>query len=69
MEVAAVQRGLQEASRILRDMVLAVPNRIAAQVVASGDAGTAQRLMHAELRGALEQFSRLAADGLSKVVA
>lgn len=66
-EVAEVRRGLMEASRILRDMVLAVPNRIAPQVVASGDAGAAQRMMREELRAALESFAKLSADQIDKV--
>lgn len=66
VELAAVRRGLSEASRMLRDMVLAVPNRIAAQVVSAGDAGAAQRMMREELRMALEQFARLSGDQLDK---
>lgn len=68
VELQSVRRGLTEASRLLRDMILAVPNRIAGQVVACADAAAAQRLMREELRQALEQFSRLADDGIDKVI-
>lgn len=67
VELAEVRRGLMEASRMLRDMILAVPNRIAAQVVATGDAGAAQRMMREELRAALERFAKLSADQIDKV--
>ena len=66
MEIEAVRQGLQSSSRMLRDMILSVPNRIAAQLVATDDVGAAQRMMRDELRGVLEQFSRLSADSLDR---
>lgn len=67
VEKADVQRGIYAASRMLRDMILAVPNRIAAQLVATGDAGAAQRMMREELRGALEKFASLSADQIEGI--
>lgn len=67
VELEAVRRGLAEASRMLRDMILAVPDRVAPQAAASGDAAAVQRLMREELRKALDQFVRLATDQLGQV--
>ena len=66
VEIEAVRQWLQSSSRMLRDMILSVPNRIAAQLVATDDVGAAQRMMRDELRGVLEQFSRLSADSLDR---
>lgn len=67
VEADAVHRALAEASRMLRDMILAVPSRVAGQVISSANAGEAERTIRAELRSALDQFARLSADGLARV--
>jgi hypothetical protein len=60
----AVHRGLAESSRMLRDMILAVPSRVAGQVISLKNAGEAEGLIRAELRKVLEQFVKLSRDGL-----
>lgn len=64
--VAEVERGLHEAARMLRDMILAVPSRVAAEMVAASDAGVAQRLLREQLTAVLDQFERLAEDALHR---
>lgn len=62
-----VHRALADASRMMRDMMLAVPSRVAGQVITAANAGEAERIIRAELRAAMEQFSRLAREGLTRV--
>lgn len=68
-EVAAIDRGVYAASRMLRDMVLAVPRRIAAELVACGDARTAERMMTEALRAAIGDFRQLVAAQLASAPA
>lgn len=62
-----VHRALADATRMMRDMMLAVPSRVAGQVITAPNAGEAERIIRAELRAAMEQFSRLAREGLMRV--
>lgn len=67
LERDAVERALTEAGRMLRDSIMAVPIRIAGQTVAMTDAHAIEKLIANELRRALENFAKIAKDGLARV--
>lgn len=54
------ERGVMEAARMLRDTVLNVPRRIAADAAAMTDARLIEQLMTTELRQALDDFAKVA---------
>lgn len=66
-EVDRVHRALFAAHRMLRDQLLAVPNRLAAQLVGLAPQAGAE-LIRAELRRCLEEFSQLEEETLAMLV-
>lgn len=65
-ELKPLEEGFFKVARMLRDMVLNVPKRVAAEAVASGDPRVAERLMTDGLRRAFEDFGKLAKDELQR---
>lgn len=65
-EVERVHRALYAAHRMLRDQLLSVPNRLAAQVVGLTPQAAAE-LMRAEIRRCLEEFSQLNDETLARI--
>ena len=61
-----VERAASETGRLLRDMVLSVPSRVASEVAAMTDPVAVEARLRAELRGALEDVSRLAKTGIEQ---
>ena len=59
-EIAKLDDAIFTAARMLRDMVLNVPKRISADVVASGDARVAEIVMSDALRAAVTDFLHMA---------
>jgi len=66
-EVERVHRALYAAHRMLRDQLLSVPNRLAAQVVGETPQAAAE-MMRAEIRRCLEEFSELNDEALDRLV-
>lgn len=66
VEADSVYRALTDASRMMRDMLMSVPSRVAGQVISAPNAGEAQKIIATELRGALDQFSKIALKGLER---
>ena len=69
MSGALVERGLvmrasQEASRLLRDMVLSVPSKSAAELAALASPQEVEAYLREALRRVLEELSRLTRTGL-----
>lgn len=62
----AVERAAFEAGRLLRDMVLSVPSRLAAELAAMNDAQAIEGRIRDELRKVLDELSRLTRTGLEK---
>lgn len=67
LEVDRVQRALFATHRMLRDQLLAVPNRLAAQVVGVTPAAAAE-LMRTEVRSCLESFGQLSNEALVRLL-
>lgn len=67
VEVDRVHRALYAAHRMLRDQLLSVPNRLAAQVVGLTPAAAAD-LMRAEIRRCLEGISQLSDEALTRLL-
>lgn len=67
LEVDRVHRALYAAHRMLRDQLLAVPNRLAAQVVGQTPAAAAD-LMRTEIRRCLEGISQLSDEALTRLL-
>jgi|SRR5579859_5458290 len=61
-----VERALFEASRMLRDLVLNVPKRVAGDVAGMSSAPEIEQKLTAELRRALEEFSKMAAHAVGE---
>lgn len=66
-EVEQVHRALYAAHRMLRDQLLSVPNRLAAQVVGLSPQAAAE-LIRADIRRCLEEFSQLNDETLARLV-
>lgn len=66
-EVERVHRALFSAHRMLRDQLLAVPNRIA-HLVSGLDPQPAAELIRGELRRCLEEFSQLGDEALARII-
>ncbi|MDI3259483.1 MAG: hypothetical protein QJR02_07280 [Sinobacteraceae bacterium] len=60
----AVEKALAEAGRMLRDAIMAVPIRVAAQLAATSDAREVEAMLTKDLRRCLDDFARLAKDHL-----
>lgn len=63
VEAAAVTAVFYRQARMLRDMLLNIPKRLAAEIVVCGDARIAERMMTTELRHALDDFNKSCAEG------
>lgn len=66
VERESVERALFEASRMLRDQVLNVPKRVAGDLSGMTNAGEIELKLTAELRRALEEFSKMAAQTIGE---
>ncbi|MBC9071833.1 hypothetical protein IAI53_07615 [Thauera sp. CAU 1555] len=66
-EIEKVHRALYAAHRVLRDQLLSVPNRLAAQVVGVTPQAAAE-LMRGEIRRCLDEFSQLNDQALGQLV-
>lgn len=66
-EVERVHRALYAAHRMLRDQLLSVPNRLAAQVIGLSPQAAAE-LMRGEIRRCLDEFSQLNDEGLAHLI-
>ena len=64
VERQRVERASYEAGRLLRDMVLAVPSKVAPEVLALQSAQEVEAKMRDELRRVLAELSRLSRTGL-----
>lgn len=64
-EISKVEAAIFTASRMLRDMVLNVPKRIAADAVATGDARLCERMMADALRRCFIDFQQMASATLA----
>ncbi len=64
---AAVERAAYEAGRLLRDMVLSVPSRLAPEMAGMTEPQAIEARMRAELRKVLDELARLTRIGLEKV--
>lgn len=62
----AVERAAFEAGRLLRDMVLSVPSRLASELAAMAEPQAVEARMRDELRKVLDELSRLTRTGLDK---
>lgn len=60
----AVERAAFEAGRLLRDMVLTVPTKLAAELAAVSDPREIEQRIRAELRTVLDELARLTRTGL-----
>ena len=63
---AEVERAAYESGRLLRDMVLSVPTRLAAEVAVMSDPQAIEIRIREELRKVLEELARLTRTGLEK---
>lgn len=59
-----VERAAYEAGRLLRDMVLSVPSKIAAETAAMSDPQAVEARIRDELRKVLDELARLSRTGL-----
>ena len=66
VEAGAVTRALHESARMLRDMMFSVPPRCAPKAQGCKNVGEIERMMQDEMRGPMEQFVRMATDGLKQ---
>ncbi len=60
-----VESAAYETGRMLRDMMLAVPGKIADAIAAESDPRTVENLLREEFRKVLDEISRISRDGLA----
>ena len=60
-----VERAAYETGRMLRDMMLSVPGKIADDLAAESDPRSIEMRIREELRKVLDEISRIARDGLA----
>lgn len=61
-DVEGARRAAYESGRLLRDMLMTIPTKLAPELAASTDRATIERRLREELRRPLEFITRLAAD-------